>query len=251
MALTLHREFKQENELLLKHKKLLLMFQSLWSERATIIKKLSDKMNVADDLLRVNRAETRLIHLIEITEINQKSNLEKIRDQAPVELKKEYEQLIEFTVVWFSVIGVHKHFLEVEKDVALTFIVDKSARTKYFNALNSTLAIYSQIIKSHDAEKIIGKSIFDISKKKTAGLPSTAMASFNYGLYRILAATILGTMVFGDNLPGGTAGQFIMWALHVNIAGTIISFADMKFDTAGKIKNSVEEIFYFLKPTLQ
>jgi len=248
---TSHKELKQETDLLAKHKKLLSMFQSLWDERTKFIKNLANKINVADDLLRINRAENRLINIIESSEITQKDNLIKIRDQAPKELKNEYEQLILFSNAWFSIIGVHKHFLEVEKDTVSLFITDRNARKKYFEALNSTLTVYSQIIKKYDAEKVIGQSIFRISKQKIAGLPSTTMASFNYGLYRIIAATALGAILFSDNLPGGSVGQFLIWALQVNFAGTIISFADMKLETASNIKSTIEEMFYFIKPTFQ
>lgn len=232
-----------------KQKKIISVFKELWNERGRLVKMLVKKNDVSQALLDVNRKEYLIILMLAKKWPEQQKKLENMAECSPPDIKAEYQQIITLTNSWFEVIGVHKRFLEVEKENVPLFISSKKSRQDYFNSLDMALTVYKDLIEKHEKEEIIAKSIRDISKNKITTFGSTTATSFKYGLYRILGATILGTVIFGDHLPGGNAREYILWALHVNIAGTILSFIDIKFNTAIKIKNIIDEIVYELKPT--
>lgn len=247
----LKTHFDTEKTLLEKNVKTLDMFKGLWVSRKDLIKKLIKKNDVSSELAIINRAELRLISLIENAWPSQKEELKIIINTSPEELKEKYTKMSEFANSWFSVIGVHKHFLEMEKEAIPTFTKSRKSRKNYFSGLESTLKIYSDILKTYDEEKIIGNEILSVAHKKVSNFPSKTIASFKYGWYRIFVATMLGKLMFGDSLPGGTFEAFILWSMHVNVAGTIVSYIDMKISTANRLKDIAEDLIYLIKPSTE
>jgi hypothetical protein len=247
----LKEQVDKEKDLLAKHQKLVSVFHKLWDNRAeflrNIVKKRDANSNV-NALLATNKAESKIILLIENAWPAQQTRIQNIMDTAPTELSQPYKKIPDFAKTWMSVIGVHKKFLEIERQTIPLFSSSIDARKKYFEALESTLRIYSEIVAQHDEEKIIGESIIAISNKKLATFPRTTAAGFLHGWYRIFGATYLGAILFGSTIPGANVQEFVVWSLFVNIGGTILSFIDIKYKLALKIRSLTEEITYTLKP---